>query len=568
MSCCLISLETSGNQAYVYSTNKLRDVVGASELIYRVGTSFVQEAVEIVTSRYPYLESIATDEPVIERDSKSGTRVIEVVIATSGKAVLLADSTGTAKEFITAWSEIVTERAPSMDALAVYSEIEIDMAKPLDDPAGLIAAFKDAGKNFSVLKSSRAFEASRFQRVPITAPCVFSGLPAETIVDNNHPASRITGAKINARNSLDFERRMNGLFGDTKHSAQGDGLERLEGLDWIAVVHADGNGLGQVFTNLDRLVINLIESTESRNANGRDYVDCYRKFSNALDRISKNAFRETIEEMFGSNGFAYIVPIVVGGDDLTVVTDGRKAIEFTKTYMEKFCEMTGSEDEISNILEQRMDGTSRLGMCAGVSVTKPHFPFSASYGLAEKLMHEAKKVKTIGSDCIAIDFHILYDSIATSLKDIRRKLTAVSERLCRTAKPYVIYLGGHNNGSWRAAHSYRRFENAVNALGTKEHDGTAKRILPSSQAHAIRDSLFSESRITQEAEWKYLMGKKEYKEFADEWEKAMGNQKELYLSADFGDNAPNYYTYFLDALEAAEFLEGRGTLTTGGGEHE
>jgi hypothetical protein len=49
MSCYLISLETSGNQAYVYSTNKLRDVVGASELIYKAGTSFVEEAINTTT---------------------------------------------------------------------------------------------------------------------------------------------------------------------------------------------------------------------------------------------------------------------------------------------------------------------------------------------------------------------------------------------------------------------------------------------------------------------------------------------------------------------------------------
>ena len=36
----LINLETGGNQAYIFASNKLRNVVGASELLYRVGTRY------------------------------------------------------------------------------------------------------------------------------------------------------------------------------------------------------------------------------------------------------------------------------------------------------------------------------------------------------------------------------------------------------------------------------------------------------------------------------------------------------------------------------------------------
>jgi hypothetical protein len=155
---------------------------------------------------------------------------------------------------------------------------------------------------------------------------------------------------------------------------------------------------------------------------------------------------------------------------------------------------------------------------------------------------------------------VLYDSVATSLKDIRDKLAEEAgegKKFYRTAKPYAIDLNGREDAVWETAHDYGRFERAVKALDKRKEGDKAERSLPSSQSHAIRDSLYSELLDTQEAEWKYLMGKKDYGDFADAWKETMGNKTTLYLEAD-----GSKYTYFLDALEAVEFL--KDSASTGG----
>jgi hypothetical protein len=434
---------------------------------------------------------------------------------------------------------------------------------PADEHVDFMTAFRDAGKNFSVLKSSRAFVASRFQRIPIVAQCKFSGFPAEKEETNAGGSliSRVARAKLEARRDDDFGHRMAVLFGDKDNPLNRDKkvLEDLQDRDWAAVVHADGNGLGQVFTSLDKSVKKLVHDNENgRQANGRDYVNCCRNFSNALDRISAAAFKKTVETIFlNDKSFAPVVPIVVGGDDLTVMMDGYMAIRFTKLFMEKFCAATGQCEDVSKVLQANDSNINRLGMCGGVCITKPHFPFSASYRLAEELTKSAKKVKKTGSDCIAIDFHVLYDSVVTSMDDIREKLAGEAENFYRTAKPYAIDLNGRKGLVWETAHNYGRFENAVKALEKRKECDQSKRSLPSSQSHAIRDSLYSELLDTQETEWKYLMGKKDYEDFAKAWKEAMGDKTTLYLEADGAK-----YTYFLDALEAVEFL--KDSASTGG----
>ena len=559
----LINLETGGNQAYIFASNKLRNVVGASELLYRVGTRYVEQAVDEATGRGFSVARIAEEAP------------IEVVIATSGKALLLAHGEALAKRFVQAWSRIVVQEAPGLDAVAVYSKTAVNPSLPLSDPSktSFMEAFRETSRQMTLLRAQgQASPLARFQRLPIAAECTYSGLPAVGLEPGTGggaplPVSGPAGAQREASRDPSFQARMRGLFPENWEDKlfTDKGLASLEGRDWLAVVHADGNGLGQLFIDFDRWV----DALKNGAATGRDYIRRYREFSSALDAISRETFREAVEAVWGAESprALPIVPVVVGGDDLTAVMDGYKGIDFTRTFMEKFCKKTQGHEAVRPILEKA--GLPRLGMCAGIAITKPHFPFSQSYHMAEELMQNAKEVKKqFGKDSIALDFHILYDSVASSLSDIRERLTlsegGTGERYL-TAKPYVVSRGetGTPDEEWRRVHDFARFQSAVDALSAEEMgEGESKKpLLPSSQAHAVRESLFSEHLRTQEAEWAFLM--RTYKDFADKWQDASnrwpdasGKPDSLYVSwrqEGTEQGAECCSTYFLDALEAAKF---------------
>ncbi len=80
-------IETASNQAFVFASNKQAVNVGASELIFQVGSTWVPEAVEQLRKREP-------------------VEVEEVVLA-SGKALLIADTEEHGRSII----RVVTERA-------------------------------------------------------------------------------------------------------------------------------------------------------------------------------------------------------------------------------------------------------------------------------------------------------------------------------------------------------------------------------------------------------------------------------------------------------------------------
>ncbi len=100
----LVLLETSGNQNFIFSTNKLRENIGASELTYRAGTLWVMEAVATINTGQTPEYSSSTSFRDILLDPRLNRSIdnakIEVIIATSGKALLLANDREDAKQVI------------------------------------------------------------------------------------------------------------------------------------------------------------------------------------------------------------------------------------------------------------------------------------------------------------------------------------------------------------------------------------------------------------------------------------------------------------------------------------
>lgn len=557
----LILIETSGNQDYIFSTNKLRENVGASEATYRVCSQWVLEAVNKISKKTLWdsdsdklKDKLLNPElnPPIEDDEH---HLVEVIVAASGKAMLITRNLSHARQIIETVTLRALKEAPGLDVCGAIEEFNWDSEPKLPEVS------RKLHKKFEVVRSLRPSPELRFLRLPIVEDCRTSGLPAASLEPDPDqrliPRSSTSSAKREwSRQALDV--RLPNLLKNTnfKFAKSSDKiLDEKSEVSWLAVIHADGNGLGQIFINLEQYI-------EGDREDNRNYIQQFREFSLELDICTRQAFIQALDTFPNKQGNPIpLVPLVLGGDDLTVVCDARYAIAFTKTFLATFEQNTKASDIICSITSKAFGIPSgQLSACAGIAIIKPHFPFSTAYQLSSELAKSAKIVKELVKNgdrtipCSAIDFHVLYDTSCIELEAIRAKHTFQTEKTRLYNRPYivsevesVIQLAGEqkNLREWLTSHQWAELEKRVNALLKKDDDG--RRCLPNSQMHALREGLFM-GRAG--ADGQYALIRKRYDEQGIAQIAAAENPESLFWKDAITEH---YVTGFLDAMDITEF---------------
>ena len=257
-----------------------------------------------------------------------------------------------------------------------------------------------------------------------------TGFPA---VDNDNGNFHDEGAKkklLAKKRTVLWEKSVAPTYNHPNLTAT-DNINNITGKnDWIAIVHADGNGLGQVIRTIG-------------DNNGKLH-----QFSLALDKATTAAAQEaaaiTLNET-DTQGLKYYPfrPIVLGGDDLTVIIRGDLAVKYAKTFLNAFEKET--KERLANIDVRLGNG---LTACAGIAFIKSSFPYYYGYNLAEDLCSAAKKdTKSRGNDVRScIMFHKVQDSFVEEYKEITERELTISKDLSLRFGPY--YLDKSNIDRW------------------------------------------------------------------------------------------------------------------------
>ena len=221
-------------------------------------------------------------------------------------------------------------------------------------------------------------------------------------------------------------------------------------LSSVGVVHVDGNGVGAIMRNLGKSYDTVQPQLDSLRSAAYKCKDnpCERdkdpfqwfimEVNYRLDGVVKAAVAAAwrdVEDYARGRQAPPVVPVLVGGDDLTVYVEGKFAIPFAESYVRHYEQLTG-EDELLKQLAV-VAGAKKPGpltASAGVAIVGRNFPFHIAYDLAEELVSRGKKLgKRPGTvPCSTINFHVLRDATVLDPDD------TLDEYKGRSQRPFLI----------------------------------------------------------------------------------------------------------------------------------
>ena len=359
----LYGASIQGIQEYIFRTNKLRDVVGKSDTVNDIC-------------------SIAFN--TMFGDVAHG-KVTPIVMAAGNVKCFLDEAD--CKKAVREFPKIVQDMAPGITFSQAVVKIE-----------GEYSSFEVA-----VQELERRLRA---QHNRVTKSFTMGLIGIERNRRTGLPLVKASKRSSAYRSTLNLYKK---LFGqEVKNEKLCLDTENItDQNNWIAIIHADGNGLGEVVAQV-----------------GKD-SEKLRSFSRKLNEATIAAASTACKGVFRDE-YSAIRPVVIGGDDLTVICRASKAVEFMRIYLDEFEKETKQRLHTDgNLLP---DGMECLTACAGIAFIKSSYPFYYGYNLAEELCGMAKKdakskeiqgQQKIAPSCLM--FHKVQSSFVESYRDIVRK---------------------------------------------------------------------------------------------------------------------------------------------------
>ncbi|MBD2483315.1 hypothetical protein [Planktothrix sp. FACHB-1365] len=550
-------IDTTGIQPYIFGSNRLRENIGASYLIAEATKQWVEQALIKLGKPFYFPDpelSEQRQEPHPEPDAKpyieEGNLASEVIYAGGGNAVLLFASHDDAVDFTKILSSRILKKAPGLNLVVAHKRFDFD-----DQERPLRQVIDDLMKD--------ELESKKRQRIPsvpllglgVTADCNSTRLVAIGTSDqfkspNKYLVSREVKYKLiavfPARTKLGNFFKNDIDFNVYDFPLEFDNLGRTQDeSSYIAVIHADGNSMGDRFQ----------KQGETASTN-REYITRMRQLSWSVNQIGKEALRTVVKTLVNSihhnskgafikwfdsenqlisqielkknpkNGkfFLPFRPLVYGGDDVTFICDGRLGLTLAALFLKEF-EKTAADGEI-------------LTACAGISIIKSHYPFARAYELSESLCGSAKKmVREGGGGFSALDWHIAASGLIGSLGDIRKREYQVNNsKKEKNLSMRPIRLKA-KNGEWQ---NWNDFESVVTEL----NDWRDKR----NKVIALREVLRKGSDATQQFLHLYRM-----KELPCFSQAPNDDLKNTGWIDDYSGSSGEKVCGHFDAIEAMEF---------------
>jgi hypothetical protein len=471
----LVSIETVKIKDFIFSTNKLKLIRGASYLLDYMNQVEVPRILKKYGLEYKAKElvneiyDINDDDKFLKQVDEKIDDAIDkrILYIGAGNAKFLVDSKEMAKNICKEIKEVYKSLAPSAKVVAEYYEIKENekIWDGIDELAQKTAEKKSEG--FPVLNID----------LPFAVKCDLSGTEVAVVSyksidedlekieihrsgkgsDNDKQVedtitaiknvikegklniSEESAVKIKYSNKM-IKDDVNeiGFYSIIKKALKDDIHLNTEienytvGDSFIGFIYSDGDGLGDFLKNVKK-----VYTTEEK------YLKFMRKFSVILDRNTKYVLKEVIKKMYENGKFVKKKPIskeekieksvigeflIVGGDDVCAVFPADLALEISYKFQKQFEEKMKKFTENENRNNEEKNPENITSSC-GVVIAKDKTPMFKLFEQGLKLQKLAKgkrynenqKRKKDAVRTGYIDFQVIGSEGNVDLKEYRKK---------------------------------------------------------------------------------------------------------------------------------------------------
>ena len=479
----LVSIETVKIKDFIFSTNKLKLIRGASYLLDYMNQVEVPRILKKYGLEYKTHElvnkiyNINDDKEFLEKVDEEIDKAIDkrILYIGAGNAKFLVDSEKTAEKICKEIKEVYKALAPSAKVVAEYYEmkenekiwtaidelaqktaekksegfpmlnIDLPFAVKCDlsgtEPAVVsLKNLKDDLENIEIHRSGEGSDNDK--QVEDTKTAI-----RNVIKKDNMKISEESAVKIKYSNKM-IKDDVNeiGFYSIIKKALNYDIHLNTEiddysvGDSFIGFVYSDGDGLGDFLKNVKK-----VYTTEE------EYLKFMRKFSVILDRNTKYVLKEVIKEMYEKGKFVKKKPIlkdgkfvkdekgenieksvigeflIVGGDDVCAVFPADLAIEISYEFQKQFEEKMKKFTEIENEKNKKKNPENITSSC-GVVIAKNKTPMFQLFEQGLKLQKSAKakryqenKNREGKVRTGYIDFQVIGNEGNVNIKEYRKK---------------------------------------------------------------------------------------------------------------------------------------------------
>lgn len=434
--------EVKSVQNYLFSSGKLKDMVAASDELDAMTGSVLDETLRVLE-----LDDVLgrmldkQPAPVNEND---GTVYFSRRAGGAIYAVFL--SAETRQRFQALWTYKIRSQFPDVECLQVMPD------QPGSTPYGALSSA------LSVLNEKRNI---RVPHLPVASPVSMRAQRTGRAAISTARGEALDEVTTIQRKASDKRKGNNntGLTGKFINkegfnwpvSFEDDGSDKScifpflpqQGKD-IALIHADGNGIGQLLMSLQAVAADL----ESNDVLAP--MRLFREFSRVMETATLAAARDAsaavLEPSVDDENRVPARPLVLGGDDITILCRLDLALPFFKAFTQAFevASVSGLERLAEMVKGSKLTKPLPKSLTAsgGIAVIKANQPFIQCHDLVESLCKAAKKKgKALAAEGMVapsmVCFHRVAASMIGSVDEVRSHEWTLNEHCTISLEAYA-----------------------------------------------------------------------------------------------------------------------------------